>query len=77
MAKRSGTTERSGRVYRFTVDGKEYAAFIWQNGAQFRGRVDAHAHIPMCSGRTAITVRDALLALVAADTGSMSHALAE
>lgn len=60
MIRRAGSTQRIGRMYRFSVNGNEYAAFIWQNGAQFRGRVEGQAHIPLCTARTALAVRDAL-----------------
>jgi len=60
MIKRTGSTQRVGRVYRFSTNGIEYAAFIWQNGAQFRGRVEGQPQIPLCSARTALAVRNAL-----------------
>lgn len=60
MRGRSGTVQRQGRLYRFAANGTEYAAFIWQNGAQFCGRVEGHSNVPQVTGKTALAVRDAL-----------------
>lgn len=60
MTKRSGSTQRIGRIYRFSANGTEHAAFIWQMGARFRGRVEGQSDIPLCTARTALAVRDAL-----------------
>lgn len=60
MKQQAARVQRQGRIYRFTVAGNEYAAFIWQFGAQFRGRVEEQPQVPQCTGRTAIAVRDAL-----------------
>ncbi|MBC8163320.1 MAG: hypothetical protein H7Z42_19085 [Roseiflexaceae bacterium] len=69
MKRQAGSTQRVGRIYRFSVNGADYAAFIWQNGVQFRGRVEGQPQIPLCTARTAIAVRDALQqALVAQAT---------
>lgn len=62
MDTRKGRITRQGRIYRFTVGGTEYAAFIWQTGTQFRGRVEGHPQVPQCKARTALAVRDALSA---------------
>jgi hypothetical protein len=60
MHNRSRHIQRQGHVYRFAIAGIEYAAFIWTQGAQFRGRIDGHPQVPECAGRTALAVRDAL-----------------
>jgi len=60
MKQQAARVQRQGRIYRFTIAGNDYAAFIWQFGAQFRGRVEEHPQVPQCTGRTALAVRDAL-----------------
>ena len=60
MAKRQGRVQRQGQIYRFSIDGTDYAAFIWQMGKQFRGRIEGHPQVPQYTGRTAVAVRDAL-----------------
>lgn len=60
MKQQAARVQRQGRIYRFTIAGKDYAAFIWQFGAQFRGRVEEQPQVPQCTGRTALAVRDAL-----------------
>ena len=60
MSNLSGHVQRRGHVYRFSVEGTDYAAFVWALGRQFRGRIDGHPQVPQCSGRTALAVRDAL-----------------
>lgn len=60
MVKKSGSIQRVGRMYRFSANGTDYTAFIWQSGAQFRGRVEGESRIPLCTARTALAVRDAL-----------------
>jgi hypothetical protein len=60
MKQQQARVQRQGRIYRFTIAGNDYAAFIWQFGAQFRGRVEEHPQVPQCTGRTALAVRDAL-----------------
>ncbi len=62
MGKPQGRVVRQGQVYRFTIEGQEYAAFIWQTGKRFYGRIDGHAQAPQLEGATAIQVRDALRA---------------
>ncbi|MEM8532924.1 MAG: hypothetical protein AAGF95_18900 [Chloroflexota bacterium] len=58
--KRQGHTQRKGRIYRFTVNGTDYAAFIWQVGARFQGRIENHPDTPEQTASTALAVRDAL-----------------
>jgi hypothetical protein len=60
MASTRGRVQRSGRIYRFSIDGMEYAAFIWQLGKQFHGRIEGYPQIPITTARTALAVRDAL-----------------
>jgi hypothetical protein len=60
MKSRQSRVQRQGQIYRFSINGMDYAAFIWQLGKQFRGRVDGAPHVPQCTGRTALAVRDAL-----------------
>ncbi|GAB4188306.1 MAG: hypothetical protein OHK0022_00120 [Roseiflexaceae bacterium] len=60
MGKPQQRVIRQGQVYRFTVDGQDYAAFIWQTGKRFYGRIDGNTGAPMLEGPTAIKVRDAL-----------------
>jgi hypothetical protein len=60
MRTRQKQVQRSGKIYRFSIDGTEYAAFVWQEGKQFCGRVEGNPNIPQCTGRTSLAVRDAL-----------------
>ena len=60
MSQRNGRVQRQGQVYRFSIEGADYAAFVWALGAQYRGRIDGYPQVPECSGRTALAVRDAL-----------------
>jgi hypothetical protein len=60
MNNRQGRVQRQGRIYRFSIAGTEYAAFIWQQGTQFSGRIDGNPQVPECTKRTVIEVRDAL-----------------
>lgn len=60
MNHRQGHIARQGRIYRFTINGLEYAAFIWKDGRQFSGRVEEHPQVPQQRARTALAVRDAL-----------------
>jgi hypothetical protein len=57
---RSGRVQRQGQIYRFSIEGTDYAAFVWELGKQFRGRIEGHPQVPQCTGRTALAVRDAL-----------------
>jgi hypothetical protein len=60
MKNQQGRVLRQGRIYRFSIKGMDYAAFIWQRGRQFRGRLDGSPQVPQCTGGTALAVRDAL-----------------
>lgn len=60
MANQQSRVARKGQIYRFAVDGTEYAAFIWQAGVQFCGRVEGQPHVPQRTAPTAIKVRDNL-----------------
>lgn len=60
MRNRQKQVQRQGKIYRFSIAGTEYAAFIWQHGKQFCGRIEGNPHVPQCTGRTALAVRDAL-----------------
>jgi hypothetical protein len=60
MRNQSGRVQRQGQIYRFSINGAEYAAFIWQLGTQFRGRIEGNPKVPQCTGRSALAVRDAL-----------------
>jgi hypothetical protein len=60
MSKRTSSVARQGRIYRFTVGETTYAAFVWQAGQRFVGRVEGHSQVPEVTGRTALAVRDAL-----------------
>lgn len=60
MKNRQGFVLRQGQIYRFSIAGTDYAAFIWQLGKQFRGRIEGNPQVPQCTGRTALAVRDAL-----------------
>ncbi|HEU4325771.1 MAG TPA: hypothetical protein VFS21_21705 [Roseiflexaceae bacterium] len=62
MGKLQSRVVRQGQVYRFTIDGQDYAAFIWQTGKRFYGRIDGNANAPQLEGTSAIKVRDALRA---------------
>jgi len=66
MNNRQGCVQRVGQIYRFSIAGTEYAAFIWQLGKQFRGRIEGNPHVPEYTGRTALAVRDALQLWIAA-----------
>jgi hypothetical protein len=60
MKNRQTRVQRQGRIYRFSVTETDYAAFIWQDGKQFYGRIEGNPQVPHCSARTALAVRDAL-----------------
>jgi len=60
MSSKQGHVQRQGRIYRFSIAETEYAAFIWQLGNQFCGRVEGKPQVPECTARTAPAVRDAL-----------------
>jgi hypothetical protein len=58
--KQHKTVKRQGQIYRFSIAGTEYSAFIWQLGKQFCGRVEGNPQVPECTARTGPAVRDAL-----------------
>lgn len=60
MEKRQARVTRQGRIYRFTVNGTDYAAFVWKMGKLFCGRVEDSPQVPHCTARTEIAVCDAL-----------------
>jgi hypothetical protein len=60
MRHRQAYVQRQGQLYRFSINGTDYVAFIWQLGVQFRGRIEGNPQVPECTGRTALVVRDAL-----------------
>ena len=60
MKNQQGRVHRQGQIYRFSIDGTDYSAFIWQFGKQFRGRIEENPQVPHCTGRTPLAVRDAL-----------------
>jgi len=60
MKNQRSRVQRLGQIYRFSINGLDYAAFIWQLGVRFRGRVEGNPQVPECTGRTALAVRDAL-----------------
>ena len=65
MKSKQDRVQRQGQIYRFTIAGTEYAAFIWRLGAQFRGRLEGNPQAPEYTGRTALAVRDAFQQWVA------------
>lgn len=60
MKRNQGRIQRQGQIYRFSINGIDYAAFIWQTGVQFRGRVEGNPQVPEHTKPTALAVRDAL-----------------
>jgi len=60
MNNRQKRVQRQGRIYRFSIAETMYAAFIWQHGKQFAGRIEGEPGIPQCTGSTALSVRNAL-----------------
>jgi hypothetical protein len=70
MRNNRGRVLRQGRIYRFSIEGREYAAFIWQLGKQFHGRIEGHPQIPVSTARTALAVRDALQQSLASQAGA-------
>ncbi|KPV50544.1 hypothetical protein SE17_26325 [Kouleothrix aurantiaca] len=65
--KNNRPVQRQGQIYRFSINGKEYAAFIWQFGKKFQGRVEGMPHVPLCTGLSAAAVRDSLQDWIAKD----------
>ena len=43
MRNSRGRVQRQGQIYRFSINGMDYAAFIWQLGTRFRGRIEEFA----------------------------------
>src|SRR5687767_13241780 len=70
---RRGSVQRMGQIYRFSIVGTEYAAFIWQFGKQYRGRIEGNPLVPECTARTALAVRDALQLWLTAHDTPVSH----
>lgn len=68
MAKQQASIQRKGRIYHFTVNEKEYAAFVWEVGKQFRGRVEGQTHVPEQTATTALAVRQRLHNWIATNT---------
>ncbi|HEX9372456.1 MAG TPA: hypothetical protein VF897_15690 [Roseiflexaceae bacterium] len=66
MKTRQARVQRQGQIYRFSIDGTDYAAFIWQLGKQFCGRIEGKPQVPQYTGRTALAVRDGLQKWIAA-----------
>jgi hypothetical protein len=60
MRSLQGRVQRQGQIYRFAIAGTDYAAFVWQIGTKFRGRVEGNPQVPEQTGRSALAVRDAL-----------------
>lgn len=60
MKKNQGRMQRQGQIYRFSLAGTDYAAFVWQAGTRFRGRVEGNPQVPEQIGRTSLEVREAL-----------------
>jgi hypothetical protein len=60
MKRQPQRVQRQGQIYRFSINGTDYAAFIWQFGAQFRGRIEGYPLAPECTGRSPLAVRAAL-----------------
>lgn len=65
-----GRVQRQGQIYRFSLAGTDYAAFVWQEGTRFRGRVEGNPQVPEQTGRTSLAVREALQQWLAARSAS-------
>jgi hypothetical protein len=70
VKQRQGRVQRQGQIYRFSIAGTDYAAFVWQLGTRFRGRVEGNPQVPEQTGHTSIAVRDALQQWLAARSAS-------
>lgn len=66
MKHTQGSVQRHGQIYRFSLAGTDYAAFVWQAGIRFRGRVEGNPQVPEQTGRTSLAVREALQQWLAA-----------
>jgi hypothetical protein len=64
MQKRNQTVVRRGSIYHVTINGSDYALFIWSNGKHFCGRVEGQPHVPEQAATTAEKVRAALCNLL-------------
>lgn len=60
MERRYRRISRQGQIYRFTHNGADYAAFVWQVGKKFHGQLLDHPQVPHSMALTAIAARDAL-----------------
>ena len=56
----SNHVQRPGRTYHFSVNGVDYAAYVWQLGKQFLGRIEGDPQVPHSTGRSASAARDVL-----------------
>jgi hypothetical protein len=66
MAEAKKRLVRKGRIYQVRVADVEYRTFIWEDGSWFSGRVEDNPQITPCRARTAIAVREQLLAALTA-----------
>jgi hypothetical protein len=64
MKKRNQTVVRQGSIYHVTINGTDYALFIWSAGKHFRGRVEGQPHVPEQAATTPEKVRAALCDLL-------------
>lgn len=67
MKHQNKSTVRKGSVSHMTLDGTDYALFIWQNGKHFCGRVEGQPQMSEQSGSTALAVHKALCSLITAN----------
>ncbi|NNJ11644.1 hypothetical protein EKD04_015015 [Chloroflexales bacterium ZM16-3] len=70
MAELKKRAVRKGRIYQVRVADVEYRTFIWEDGTWFSGRVEDNPQIQPCRARTAIAVREQLLAALSASLAS-------
>ena len=68
MEKQPERVIRQGCICRFTVNGTDYGAFVWQVGRSFCGRVVGHPQVPQSEGQTMLAVREALSSWLATAT---------
>ena len=52
--------QRPGRIYHFSINGVDYAAYIWQLGKQFLGRIEGDPQVPHSIGPSPSAARDVL-----------------
>lgn len=62
--------QRQGQIYRFSLEGTDYAAFVWQVGTRFRGRLEGNPQAPEQTGNSSLAVREALLQWLAAQNAT-------